>query len=147
MAAPLGGCLMVWAYWLPWGQASFMGFNNPLFTAAELAERDPAWLTVVVAGAITAVVGLGFVALSFRPRRLAQRAAAVVAALFPLMSLAFIGHVFLRLHGEGIRLGWIEGATAKNLELTYRIGLPVELFGAVLALAAFAWLALGRDVP
>ncbi|NLH50652.1 MAG: hypothetical protein GX444_18910 [Myxococcales bacterium] len=127
-----GGALMTVAFFLPWAQASLFGFHNPIFSAADLAEREPGWYLVLACGALTFLLGGAGLAAGLRRPQL-QLYLNAGALLLSLVCAIFIWRVWSGLQGEGIAFSWIEGATAKDLALRLRHGIYVELAGCALA--------------
>ena len=139
-----GGALMTAAFFLPWAQASLFGFHQPIFSAADLAEREPGWYLVSLCGVLTLLLGGAGLAAGPRRPRLGLYSGAG-ALLLSLVCAIFIWRVWSGLQGEGITFSWIEGATAKDLALSLRYGIFVELAGCALAALGGLLAALSRS--
>lgn len=128
-----GGALMTVAFFLPWAQASFFGFNDPLFSARDLAEREAGWNLVLFCGGITLLLSVGGVVASFLRRPLQNLYVSAGSLLFSLVCGIFILRVWSGLQGDGVDFSWIQGATARDLALQLRYGIILELTGCALA--------------
>jgi hypothetical protein len=142
--AAAGGLLMAAAFFLPWARASILGFQQPIFSAYDLAQREAVWLLPPVGGALALLAGLAALALVLRRSDAGRRPLGVAILLGALAPSIFLLVVLARLHGGGITFIWLEGATAESLGLTYRYGLFLELLGCLLAAIGGAWLAFDR---
>ncbi|MDP8222824.1 MAG: hypothetical protein P9L99_05640 [Candidatus Lernaella stagnicola] len=138
--APLGGLLLLSAFFLPWGTVSVMTPDARVFTAYDLAQHDTAWNLVAVCAVLMITVGsVGLVvSLTGKTRSLIYAGAGTL--LFSMVSGVFIARMLLRVYGKhGVRLGWIEGATAADLQLSLQVGVALALLGVVLGVIGGAW--------
>jgi hypothetical protein len=142
----VGGLLMLAGTFLPWAQASFMGMVQPVFNAWDIRSHQMALNLLPVGGVVSAVVGLAGTIPSLKRRPRSLRYLGFGAFLFGLVPAAVILWTLARLHTSGLSLGWVEGATAADLELSYRAGLPAALCGCALAMAGGLLLASKRTV-
>jgi hypothetical protein len=137
--APLGGVLLLAAFFLPWGVASPMGLEKVTFTALDLAERDPGWNLIAICGMLTLVVGLAGFVYNLLGKTSLTLYLGAAALLFSLVPGVFVLRIVMRLYGDGLTLGWMHGATAQNLQLSFQIGVVFALLGATLGAIGGAW--------
>ncbi len=131
---------MVAAFFLPWGGASLMGLAPNVFSAYDLAQHDGGWNIIAICGMLTFIVGVAGLAYTLLDKVKTTLYFGAGALMFSLVPGIFVTRMLLRIYsGEGVRLGWLEGATAQNLALSLRIGVPLVLLGALLGTLGGLW--------
>jgi len=132
LVGPAGGMLMLAAFFLPWGTTSLMGLDTLTFTARDLAEHDAGWYLLPFCAVLAIVVGVAELLAGGPERARVSVMFGAASLMFSLIAGIFVVRVLLALAGDGIRLDWLEGVTAADLNLHRQPGVPLVLAGSVL---------------